>query len=183
MTKTLWVMMGIAAAMAAGLSAAPLAVTSDFPIPGHGSLRLVTPDGWEVESSTLREPPSLTLHVTPKAGNSFDIQITSAALDGKQRADATPVSIKERVQRAATELLPQSVEKVADIREIKGAEVVGYFYGLTDRNPGPGEFKFLTQGTFLTGDVLSAFTVLHRVQTSPEVTQAIRMFTDAKHVR
>lgn len=183
MKKTLWVMTGIAAAMTVGLSAAPLAVTRDFPIPGHGSLRLVTPDGWDAESSTRREPPSVTLHLTPETGNSFDIQVTSAVLDAQDRANATAESIKERVQRTATDLLPQSVETVADIREIKGGEVVGYFYGLTDRNPGPGEFKFLTQGTFLTGDVLSAFTVLHRVQTSPDVAQAIRMFTDAKHVK
>jgi len=173
----------IAAVAFASLGTQLHAQTRDFAVADHGSLRLAVPSAWQVESRSVREPPSAMLHFTPKSGESFDIQITALWLDAKQRASTNSESIKENTRRAATALLPHSIEKVANVQEIKGSEVVGHFYSLTDSNPGPGEFKYLTQGTFLAGDVLSAFTILSRVSTAPEVTQAIRMFAGAIYLK
>jgi len=156
---------------------------SIFSIPRHGSLRLAVPSGWLSDSLPLESPASVTIHIFPKAGNGFDVKVTSVWMDAKALAQTTAESRKRDMQRSAEEMLPHSVEKVAAPQEIKGVESVGWYYSLTDREPGEGEFKYLVQGTILTGDVLSAFTILYRTPAAAEVTQALRMLADAKYLK
>lgn len=157
--------------------------SSDFSIPGHGSLRLKVPDGWQSQSRALANPASVSLHFAPANGDAFDVQATAVWLDPEKRSQETPESLKATAQRAATELLPHSVEKAATIKDLRGPQSVGFYYALTDNTPGPGEFTNLTQGVFLTGEVLSTFTILHRTPVSPEVDQALRAFSEATHVK
>jgi hypothetical protein len=155
----------------------------DFPIPGHGTLRLAAPTGWQTDSLPLEAPASVTIHITPKTGDAFDVKLTSVWLDAAARSKTTAESRRREMQGAAEELLPHSVEKVATLREITGVESVGCYYSLTDREPGEGEFKYLSQGTVLTGEVLSAFTILYRTPAAAEVPQALRMLAEAKYVK
>ena len=173
------------AALQGGATPAPenamTAASSDFSIPGHGSLRLKVPDGWQSQSHPLANPASVTLHFRPANGDAFDVQVTAIWLDREKRSKETTESLKASVQRAATELLPHSIEKTATLHDLLGPQSVGFYYALTDNNPGPGEFSNLTQGVFLTGEILSTFTILHRTPVSPEVEQALRAFTEATH--
>jgi hypothetical protein len=159
------------------------AASSDFSLPGHGSLRLKVPDGWQVQSHQLADPASVNLHFAPANGDAFDVQVTAVWLDLDKRSRETPDSLKATAQRAATALLPHSVEKTATIKDLRGPQSVGFYYVLTDSNPEPGEFTNLTQGVFLTGEILSTFTILHRTPVSPEVDQALRAFSKATCVK
>jgi hypothetical protein len=154
---------------------------SDFSIPGHGSLQFKVPDGWQTQSRPLADPASVSLHFVPANGDAFDLQVTAVWLDREKRSKETPESLKATVQRAATELLPHSIEKTATLHDLRGPQSLGFYYALTDNNPGPGEFTNLTQGVFLTGEILSTFTILHRTPASPEVDQALQAFTQATH--
>jgi hypothetical protein len=169
--------------LAGRLCGEPAAATQDFQIPGHGTLRLAVPDGWKVNSRPLREPASVTLHLSPNSGDRFDIQISAVWLSADQLAKTSGQSLRENMQRAANDLLSHSVEKVATIQEIRGAESIVDSFALTDRDPGPGEYKYLTQGTFLAGEALSAFTILYRAPQTPEVAEAIRMFREAMYIK
>jgi hypothetical protein len=157
--------------------------SASFPIPGHGSLRFTLPDGWQSQSRPLADPPSTTLHFAPASGDAFDVQVTAVWLDASKRTRETPDSIKADVQRTAQELLPHSVEKTATLHELRGPQTVGFYYALTDNHPGPGEFTNLTQGIFLTGDILSAFTILHRTPVSTDVDKALRSFAEADCIK
>jgi hypothetical protein len=114
---------------------------------------------------------------------SFDVQVTAVWLDAQKRSRETPDSLQDTAQHAATALFPHSVEKTATIKRLQGPQSVGYYYALTDNNPGPGEFTNLTQGVFLTDEVLSTFTILHRTAVSPEVEQALRAFSEATYAK
>jgi hypothetical protein len=177
------ILIAIAVALANSLCAQSVARPRDLQIQGHGSLRLAVPEDWQIGMKTLKEPASVMLHLVPKTGNSFDIQLTAVWLDAEQLAKVNSESIKENMQRAAAKLLPRSVEKVANVRSFRGRETVGHYYALTDRDPAPGEFKYLTQGTFLAGEALSMFTILYSTPTAPEVDQTIRIFTEATYAR
>jgi hypothetical protein len=157
--------------------------STDFQIPGHGILRLEIPDGWRSQVRQVTEPASVALHFAPGNGDAFDVQVAAVWLDATKLANVTTDSLKSVAQHAAEALLPRSVEKTVSLYEIRGHQSVGFYYALTDSGPGPGEFSNLTQGVFLTGEVLSTFTILHRTPTSPEVAQALRAFGDAVHVR
>jgi hypothetical protein len=162
------------------LAQEPTAV-KEYAIPNHGTLRLAIPDSWQVTSKPVPQPASTVFHITPKKGDAFDLQLTAVWLDAPAFAKTTAQSIKGNVQRSAEAMLPQAVEKIAAMQELRGTQSVGSFYTLTDRNPAPGEYKYLTQGSFLTGEVLAVFTVLSRVPGTPEVGQALRMFADANY--
>jgi hypothetical protein len=157
--------------------------SSDFSIPSHGSLRLAVPTGWQTDSLPLARPASVTIHFTPTQGGAFDVTITSVWMDANALAKATVEARKREMQQSADEMLPRSVEKTATLQEIKGVESVGCYYSLTDREPGEGEFKYVIQGTVLTGDVLSAFTILSRAPAAAEATQALRMLAEANYVK
>jgi hypothetical protein len=159
------------------------AESSDFSIPGHGSLRLKVPDGWQSQSHQLADPASVNLHFAPANGDAFDVQVTAVWLDPDKRSRETTDSLKATVQRAAKALLPHSVENVAPLHDLHGPQSVGFYYALTDNNPGPGEFTNITQGAFLTREILSTFTILHRTPVSPEVDQALRAFSQASYVK
>jgi hypothetical protein len=156
---------------------------TDFSVPGHGSLRLKMPNGWQVQSHQLADPASVSLHFAPANGDAFDVQVTAVWLDAQKRSRETSDSLQDTAQHAATALLPHSVEKTATIKRLQGPQSVGYYYALTDNNPGPGEFTNLTQGVFLTDEILSTFTILHRTAVSPEVDQAVRALSEATYVK
>jgi len=176
-------MIGIITALAGVLFAAPVAANRDFKIPGHGTLRLAVPNGWKVDSQPILDPAAVAMHLVPDSGNSFDIQVTSVWLDAERLSKTSSQLIKDSTQAAANSLLSHSVETTATIQEIRGTESIGSSFALTDRDPGPGEFKYLTQGIFLTGEALSSFTILYRAPKPMEVTDALRMFTDARYVK
>jgi hypothetical protein len=155
----------------------------DFPIPGHGSLRFKVPEGWDPHSRQTADPASVYLHFVPQKGDAFDVQVTAFWLDSSKRARETTDSLRATVQRTADELLPHSVEKTATLHDLRGPQSFGFYYALTDSSPGPGEFPNLTQGVFLTGEILSTFTILHRTPVSSEVDQALQAFAQATQTK
>ncbi len=154
-----------------------------FSIPNHGTLRLQMPESWRVETRPLANPPSIYVHFTPASGEAFDVQVTAVWLDADKRARQTADSLKATARRTADEMLPRSVEKTAPLHELRGPQSMGFYYAITDNNPGPGEFTNMTQGLFLTGDVLATFTILYRTPSSPEVDQALRALSEATYVK
>lgn len=152
-----------------------------YAIPGHGSLRLSVPTGWRVSSKALTQPPSLNLRFGPSSGDSFSLQVTAVWLDADKLANTTQASLKATASRSAEGPLRQAVEKTVVIQDLRGAQSAGFYFSLTDRAPPPSEYKYLTQGTYLTGEVMVVFTLLHREMPSPEKEQAIRMLTDSTH--
>lgn len=155
---------------------------TDFPVPGHGSLRLNVPDGWKTQTRKVEDPASITLHSVPASGNAFDVQVTAVWLDSARLASMKIDSLRTLVQGSADALLPRAVEKTAVLNELRGPQSAGFYYVLTDRDPGSG-FRYLTQGVFLTGEVLSTFTILHQTQVSPDLTQALRLFAEATYTK
>jgi hypothetical protein len=141
------------------------------------------PDGWQSSSRQLADPASVTLHFIPANRDAFDVQVTAVWLDLAKRTRVTTDSLKGDVRRSAESLLPHSVEKTATLHDLHGPQVVGFYYAFTNSNPGPGEFSNLTQGEFLTGDILSAFTILHRTPVSSEVEKAPHAFVEAKQIK
>jgi hypothetical protein len=155
----------------------------EFPVPGHGSLRLKVPNGWEVESKQVADPASVTLHVTPANGSAFEMYVTAVWLNSEKLSNITSDWLKQDSQAAADKLLSRAVEKVATLHDLRGSQTTGFYYALTDRESKPGEYTYLTQGMMLTGELLTTFTVLHRTAESPEVAQALGALSGATFIQ
>jgi hypothetical protein len=169
------------------LSGAMLAQQSSavqvYIVPNHGSLRLSIPAAWAVESRAMADPATLFLHIAPAKGKAFDAQLTVVWLTPAIQAVTTPESIQANTERTGNGVLLQAVEKTLTLQELRGPESVGTYYALTDRKPSPGDFKYIMQGSFRTGELLSAFTIHSSNPGSAEVKQLLRMLTDATHAK
>ena len=171
---------GIAALALNGAGFAQDASATRYGVPGHGSLELKVPGSWRSQTRSRSEPPMAQLRLLPASGNTFDMQITAGWLDPAKR-DSRPEALKARVQSAANAALKEAVETDAKLVELRGAQSQGYYYTLTDKAPGPGEFKYLTQGITSVGDLTVMFTILHREAVSEDREKALRMIADAVH--
>ena len=171
--------------LAAGLSADPQAGSQvhEYVVPNHGKLSLAVAGELKDFSKPLSEPASVLLRFGPKSGDAFYVQVTSVWLDATKLGKTTPESLKASVASSAEEPLRQAVEKEAVLKELSGPETRGFYYSLTDRAPGPGEYKYLSQGTFLTGELMTVFTILHREPACPEKDTVLQMFAQAKYVK
>ena len=169
-------------AVAVCLSSIPAGAREQrFSVPGHGSLLLSAPKEWRVETRLLQVPPSVSLRFRPPSGDAFSIQVTSVWLDPARRPDVTPDSMKKQVQTSAEASLPKAVEKKVAVVKLRGKHAIGYYFSLTDqgRSAGPRNYKYMTQGSFLTGPLLTVFTVLRRNPRGAEKEQALRAFANA----
>jgi hypothetical protein len=169
--------------LAGGMLAQQSSSTQVYLMPNHGSLRLSVPGSWTVVSSAISDPAGMFLHIAPAKGKDFDVQLTVVWLNPANLARTTPESIKANTERTGNGVLLQAVEKTLNLQELRGAQSVGTYYSLTERKPAHGEFKGLTQGSFLTGELLSAFTILSDNPSASEVRQLLKMFSEATHVR
>jgi len=152
-------------------------------VPNHGSLRLSIPVSWTVESRAMAEPATLFLHIAPPKGKAFDAQLTVVWLTPANQALTTPESIKANTERTGNGVLIQAVEKTLTLQELRGSQSIGTYYELTDRKPAQGQFKYITQGSFRTGELLSAVTILSSNPNSAEVRQLLKMFADATYLK
>jgi hypothetical protein len=154
-----------------------------FTVSGHGSLQLNVPLGWRLQDRSLEKPPSVLLRLRPASGDAFYVQVTSVWIDPAKQPSLAPEQVKERVQTTAKDLLKRSVEKEATILELRGKEAYGYYFSLTDQGSasGPQDYKYITQGTAVMGELVTVFTILQREPALPDREQALRIFADAVH--
>jgi hypothetical protein len=169
--------------LAGGLLAQQSSTAQVYIVPNHGSLRLSIAGSWTVESRAMADPATMFLHIAPAKGKGFDVQLTVVWLDPENLAKTTPESIKANTERTGNGVLLQAVEKTLTLQELRGTQSVGTYYSLTDRKPAPGDFKGLTQGSFLTGELLSAFTIHSDNPSSSDVKQLLRMLADATYLK
>jgi hypothetical protein len=156
-----------------------------FAVPGHGSLLLNAPKEWQSSAQALQSPPSVAFRFRPASGEAFSIQVTSLWIDPVRQANVTPDSIKESVRSAAADSVSRAAEKEAPLVELRGKEAIGYYFSVTDResSSGPGQYRYMTQGTFVTGPLMNVFTILHRDAAAPEKEQALRAFANATYTK
>jgi hypothetical protein len=89
--------------------------------------------------------------------------------------------LKQKVRESAEQVRPQAVEKVIEVKDLKGSAAVGYYFTATDRAPKPGEFKYMTQGMIRVGDLMVVFTVLTNDGQSKIIDEALAMMKSAYH--
>ena len=93
---------------------------------------------------------------TISAGIAGRMQVLVTALPPR----AGDVGVRKLVQEAADNYGPQSVEKKADLKPLKGAQAEGFYFTVTDPAPGPGDFLFMRQGAVAVGGAWTTFTIL-----------------------
>jgi hypothetical protein len=91
-----------------------------------------------------------------------------------------PEKVKSLLENDGQKLLPRTVETKIVLNEIKGINHTGYYFSVTDKNPEPGEYRYMTRADIGVGNLLLQVTVLHRVKESGAVKDTLSMLREAK---
>lgn len=166
---------------ACGIQAAEPKVEKEYTLPQHGVLKLRVPYSWrdKVRHPANDLPPTIIFGSNKE--NLFSVLITPLWSPTNKKGFNSPEYVRERVRMKGDRLLPTAVETELTLKELHGKSATGYFYSFTDKAPKPGEYKYLTQGTFAVGDLLVVFTILTNEKNSPIVEDALKMFSTSEH--
>ncbi len=152
-----------------------------FTLPEHGALTLRIPEQWHSE---LRQTPGNlppTLAMRQSSGMPFSVLVTVVwALRAGTQVPNT-ADIRREVVSASVDAAQHSVERALPLRDLQGSQAVGYYFAATDRSPGPGDFKHLTQGIVHLNTINLAFTILTNDGQDSVVDAALEMLRSAVH--
>lgn len=151
-------------------------------LPDRDSLVLQVPAGWEsrVDRPHPDLPPTVTLSSPQPLG--FEVHVTPMGFAGGAGAPQQD-DIRRFVEGAARQAAPQSVEQRLPLQELSAPGKSGYYFSATDRNPGPNEYTYLTQGALIYGDLIVTFTVLANGKPEPVAAQALEMLRTLQRSR
>lgn len=155
-------------------------ISRPFPIEKHGTLELTAPEHWKdtVKKGPRFLPPKIEF--SPASGQGFLIQITPGGPQLSGLGRGNPAEVRKRVEEAGHRLLSRAMEANLALRELVGDGVWGIYFSLTDKAPKPGEYRHLTQGIALVGDLPLAFTILYNDPELGEQRAALEMLSKAR---
>lgn len=136
-------------AACAGADAAPPAVIA------RGGLEWRLPPGWREVAQPREASGAVTVRLGPvEGGPRFELLLTVLP-GGGGRVDTRALATAQ-----GRKVLAASVEKELVVRELISDGGGGHYFALTDRAPGPGEFRHMLQGVAAWGARRLTFTLL-----------------------
>ena len=158
-----------------------------FPLPDKSSLELTIPARWKEElkanPGSKAKPGSApaSILLTPRDGAPFEVFVTPVTRQKPGASADTAIQMRQSVQQAADKVKPSAAEPVLSVEDLPGAPGPGYYFSATDREPKPSEFKYLTQGMLLVGDLVVSFAVLTNDGQEKVRDEALAMIKNASH--
>jgi hypothetical protein len=166
---------------AGGLSRAEDSVPRRYELPNLDTLELVLPAGWR---DTVDMPPGeaeLTIQLGPVAGDPFEVFLTPVSPDRTAPTVPDVTSLQSAVRDAASRVQPQAIEESLEIRRLQGTDGVGFYFSATEREPHPEDFRYMTQGALLVGELTLWFTILSNDGQEQVVAETLAMLQAALH--
>ena len=155
-----------------------------WPVPGRGKLEMIVPADWYDDPRGPQGAlPRVRFFDRLGPRPPFDMTVTIAWSTGKEASYKDPARLRAFVAQSADDLASAAVEKRFPLREIEGENGVGYYFRATIQSPVGGAWPNLTQGAFVAGDLLLAFSILTQDPKSPAIEQAIAMLRTARRVQ
>ena len=153
-----------------------------FPLPQHGNLVLSVPESWDHE---IMQPPGNlppTIVLTPRQGDDFKVMITPFWSPGNEPGFNTPQTARRLINENRIRLLPTAVEREVPIEEIQGKNGTGYYFMVTDKEPGTS-YPYAVSAGIGVGDLLLVTTILARTRDSEGILQTIKALQGAVQIR
>ncbi|OOG38418.1 hypothetical protein [Polaromonas sp. A23] len=142
-----------------------------------GKVQFVVPVEWETYDRHHINFGTTVLSGKNRKAEEFEISFNDA--ERMQFKWASEAELREFVAWQMRQYLSQSVEGNAEIKVERGPNLVVYST-LTDKQPKPGEFKFVTLGAARTGDAV--FLIYHLTNERQRVQKVVSAVAEAKRV-
>jgi hypothetical protein len=158
-------------------------VRKEFSIKGDGTLQLAIPNTWQSSRREITQAgrPVTVIELNPDSQQDFAVMLEVAAVGEDKTKD---LDVKKFLQKAGQMILPKSVEKSLDIQDLKGQELEGAYFTVTDKRyragmPQPGEYKYLTQGYAKLSGLVITFRVVSNRAAGAGKAEALEMIRTA----
>ena len=141
---------------------------------------LAVPDSWHDETKPNYYPNRpVTLVFTPAKGEDFRVHVSPVVTNARIPRPST-VEVHDGVRKSANALQSQAVEPQLRIVDFRAGEIFGSYYAATAREPKPGEYKHLTQGTYVLADLIVNFSIYTRDGGEAVVEKALEVMKTAR---
>jgi hypothetical protein len=173
----------LCAALAGAPASAEEPALRRYQLPNHDTLELAMPAGWadRLEQPAGGGPPSIEIAVAE--GGPPQVYVRPEWEDPTDKDVRELPQLRDSVRDLAERIRPEVVEGFLEVRQLAGANGVGYYFTATDRAPGPDEFKYMSQGALQAGSLTLWFTILTNEGQDTVAVEALAMLQTAVHRR
>ena len=158
-------------------------VARTYELSDSENLRLLVPASWQEEIRRGPDGFASVIVFKPASGNLFQVLVTPILPPNPEAPMPKPEQIKSNVEWAAENTKDQAVEESLTLKELTGAEVIGYYFAATDKAPKPNEYEYLTQGMLRAARLVATFTILTNNGAQRVVADALMMLGNTSYVR
>ena len=154
-----------------------------YVLPNHDTLELQLPAGWvdHLEQPAGGGPPTVEIAVSD--GGPRQVFVRPEWEDPTAKDVRELPQLRDAVRDLAERTQPDAVETYLEVRHIAGVNGVGFYFTATERNPGPGKFKYMNQGALQAGSLTLWFTILTDEGQDTVAVEALAMLQAAMHRR
>ena len=167
------------AVLASPASGAAADAPKRYALERSGFLQLKVPAGWREEVDAKTQPPVISFR--PVEGKAFMVSVIPAQAGDGKRAPSRQ-ELRTEVEQMAGAIRPFAVESDIKLKEFAGAAGPGFQFFATDSAPAAGEFKYMTRGKVMVGDVSVTFTILTNDGQEAVIRSALTMLKSASRV-
>ncbi len=154
-----------------------------YELPNRDTLEMSLPAGWvdRVEQPAGDGPPTIEIAVAD--GGPAQVFVTPKWAEPTDKEVRELPLLRDAVRDLADRIRPDAAESYLEVRQLNGANGVGYYFSATDRAPKADDFKFMSQGALQVGSLTLWFIILTNEGQDTIAVQALAMLQAAVHRR
>jgi hypothetical protein len=172
----------ILVASSPGAHAADLADIRSYTVADEGLLTLYVPGHWSDKRSQLSVGLPRTIRFSSSEGERFEVLFSARWLGRDDPSVVEPNFLLSVAAYGARIAAPQAMEPELEVRSLPTNTGEAYVFAATDKDPKPGEYRYMVQGAVNVQGLVCTFTILSDEQNSPAVADAIEMVRTASYV-
>jgi hypothetical protein len=170
------------AAASLSLQAAQVSDMRSYTVADEGLLNLYVPRHWTDRKSELSVGLPRTIRFSSSEGERFEVLFSARWSGREDPAVVEPNFVLSVAAYGAKIAAPQAVEPELEVRSLPTNSGEAYVFAATDKDPKPGEYRYMVQGAVNVQGLVCTFTILSEEQNSPAVADAIEMIRTASFV-
>ena len=151
----------------------------EYTVYGQGHLRLMVPEGWKAEFQRPITEQFPTIIFRATEGQEFKLLLT-VQWEAKAGADFnSSARISTLLEKEWQEMAPSLMETRFEPNTIQGPVARGLYFLVTDKEPKPGDFKYLLRAGVGFGKLLLSATLVFQEKDSPVVSDTLHLLRSA----
>lgn len=147
----------------------------------QGLLTLIVPREWNDRQSELVLELPRTIRFSSLEGR-FEVLFSGRWSSRSDPDVMAPDFVFAVTTYGAKVVAAQAAEQEIEVLPLPNSAGEAYLYSVTDKDPQPGEYRYLTQGAVNVQGLICTFTILTHERDSPAIGEAIEMIRTASFV-